>query len=261
MALATILDGAKELLLDSVGAIHAAGIRDYVVIGGWCPYLRNTSSLKHPGTLDVDILFKEGYQAGALKDAIASLRGKGFIASAKHSFQLLRTTVVNQEKLIYNVDLLHPRMHEEDRGLFIDHLELDIPLDVEGRRLKAVTSIAQPCSVVIFEEQLYSPYEIDGFRFNLVDFTGMFITKMDSCQKVKRERDALDLYIALKSNGIDFSMLKKLGSRSERIQKSLAALLHYLGAKSETFDQNVSLFAKTTQSPAHELATALRVSI
>src|SRR5438105_6132889 len=125
----TILDGAKELLLDATTAIEAAGIGDYIVIGGWCPYLRNRSKLVHPGTLDVDILFKEGHRAGALDSAIKSLRHKGFVASAKHSFQLLIAKTINDESLIYNIDLLHPRMSETDKGLFVDHLGLDIPFD------------------------------------------------------------------------------------------------------------------------------------
>ena len=54
-----------------------------MVIGGWCPVLRNKSEVTHPGTLDVDILFKESYQSGSLKILIESFIESGFMPSAK----------------------------------------------------------------------------------------------------------------------------------------------------------------------------------
>lgn len=104
-----------------MSALSLAGEDEYIVIGGWCPYLRNTSGIKHPGTLDVDVLFKDGYQEGALARSINALRQKGFIASAKHGFQLLLEKQVGAERLIYNVDLLHPRMSDTDKDMFVDH--------------------------------------------------------------------------------------------------------------------------------------------
>ena len=256
----SVLDGAEELLNDSIAALHEASVRDYIVIGGWCPYLRNTSAIPHPGTLDVDILFKDGSRPGGLRTAIAALRRHGFILSAKHSFQLLLEKLVNGDRLIYNVDLLHPLMSDLDKGMFIDHLELDIPLDDEEKRLKNVTSIVQPNSAVLFDENLFSEFPLGTVTFNLVDFTGSFITKMDSCQKQKRERDAFDLFIALKSGQIEFPIIKRLRAQNSRINYSINGLLHYLRYNSDKFDANASLFATLEESPARALEAALRTN-
>lgn len=230
-----VLEGAKELLVDAVSALNRSNIRDFIVIGGWCPYLRNESSIRHPGTLDVDILFRDGGRKGALGPAIESLKKSGFILSAKHSFQLLIEKCVRGEHLVYNVDLLHPSMGESYPEMFVDHLDLDIPLDEEERRVKTTTSIVLPNSEILFSENLYSKFPVGEVTFDLVDFTGMFITKMDSCQKQKRGRDAFDLYIAVKSDGVDFSRLEQIRRENPRIDRSLASLSAYLGSKNQIF--------------------------
>ncbi len=260
---ANVLEGAEELLIDAVTALDEVAVRDYIVIGGWCPYLRNTSSISHPGTLDVDILFRDGGRPGALATAITGLRSKGFVLSAKHSFQLLSEKVIKGERLIYNIDLLHPLMSdsEKDRGMFVDHLELDIPLDHEERFLKKARSIVQPNSSVLFDKHLFSKFTVKTATFNLVDFTGMFITKMDSCQKPKRERDALDLYIAVKSDQIDFEVINRLRAENPRIKKSFDRLLDYLRDSREIFENNVAEFVTLTESPAIALRAAMLADI
>lgn len=256
---ATVLDGSREVLLDAVGMLADEGMDDYVIIGGWCPYLRNSSGLKHPGTLDVDILFRDAYQHGAIGSIIEALKKKGFIPSAKHPFQMLIEKPVGGESLIYNIDLLHPLMTEDVPSMFVDHLELDVPIDDTERRLKRMCSIVQPNSAILFDHKLFSSFQLDGVVFNLVDFTGMFVTKMDSCQKPKRERDCLDLYVALKSNGIDFKKLQSI--ENERISNSLNRLINYLGEDAALFDKNVRMFAPVTGSLAGELREALRENI
>jgi hypothetical protein len=254
-----VLDGAKELLVDTISALERSSIRDYMVIGGWCPYLRNESGLPHPGTLDVDILFKDGGKEGFLKPAIEALKRNGFILSAKHSFQLLREKTIHGERLVYSVDLLHPSMGDEDTRMFVDHLDLDVFWDAEERRVKKATSMVLPNSAILFQENLSSKFEFLDIAFNLVDFTGMFITKMDSCQKQKRERDAFDLYVALRSGRINFETIARIRNENPRIDKSLNRLLAHLGKNGETFDQNVAQFAQ--EPPAESPACALREAI
>lgn len=257
----SVLEGAKELLVDTITALHQSSVRDFIVIGGWCPLLRNASGLRHPGTLDVDVLFKHGGEKGALRPAIEALKSSGFVLSAKHSFQLLMEKNVLGERLVYNVDLLHPSMTETNPGMYVDHLELDVPLDEEERRVKTMTSIVMPNSAILFQESLYSKFKLDGIDFDLVDFTGMFITKMDSCEKQKRERDAFDMYIALKSNEIDFLALRRIRGENPRIDRSLAGLSEYLEKKNQIFDQNVAQFsAGLSESPSTALLLALRKS-
>lgn len=254
----TVIEGAKELLVDTVSALSTVGKNEYIVIGGWCPYLRNTSGIKHPGTLDVDILFKEGYREGALARSVEALRQKGFVASAKHAFQLLLEKQIGTERLIFNVDLLHPRMSETDHNMFVDQLDLDIPIDEDELRVKKMQSIVQPNSAVLFDENLFSSFALSGVKFNLVDFTGMFITKMDSCQKQKRERDSFDIYIGFKSGLVDLQKLKSITSRNQRVSKSLAQLIEYLKRSPDQFNRNVSKFAQPPDSsPAKYLREML----
>lgn len=246
-----VAEGATELLVTTVKSLSSAGEEDYIVIGGWCPYIRNTSGITHPGTLDVDLLFEKGDKSQALGAAITALRRNGFIPSAKHPFQLLLEMRVADEQLIYNVDLLHPNMGEESMRLFVDQLDLDIPLDDDERRVKKIQSIVQPSSRVLFEENLYSEVNYAGIEFNLVDFTGMFITKMDSCQKQKRERDSFDIYIGFKSMQVDVKQLKNIASKHSRVAKSLRQLCAYLESEGERFNNNVLQFTSPRDaSPA-----------
>jgi hypothetical protein len=255
----SILDGAKELLVETISALDQASVRDFIVIGGWCPYLRNQSVLTHPGTLDVDLLFKDGERGGSLRPAILALKQKGFILSAKHSFQLLLEKTIRNERLIYNVDLLHPSMSDTNPMMFVDHLDLDIPLDADERRVKMATSIVLPNSAILFQENLFSKFTAWGNTFDLVDFTGMFISKMDSCQKPKRERDAFDLYVALKSGQIDFSTIARIRNENSRINNSLNLLSDYLKKNGQSFDRNVEQFlaGPPTESAAHALRQAI----
>jgi hypothetical protein len=79
-------------------------------------------------------------------------------------------------------------------GMFVDHLDLDVPL--KGKETVIMMSIVLPNSALLFDDSLFDKYTLDNFEFNLVDFTGMFLTKMESCQKQKRERDSFDIYLA-----------------------------------------------------------------
>jgi hypothetical protein len=115
-----------------------------------------------------------------------------------------------------------------------------------------------PNSEVLFDENLYSEWTAFGVRFNLVDFTGMFITKMDSCRKQKRERDAFDLLIALKSGKIDFSKLTQIRRENSHVNRSLIDLAEFLRSKNQIFDQNVAEFMDPlSESPAELLLEAL----
>jgi hypothetical protein len=143
----------------------------------------------------------------------------------------------------------------------VDHLDLDIPLDAEESRVKKSTSIVLPNSAILFSENLFSKFTWEGITFDLVDFTGMFITKMDSCQKQKRERDAFDLYIALKSGQIDFPAIARFKKDNSHINKSLNRLSEYLKNDGESFDRNVAQFivGSPTESAAHALQEAIRI--
>jgi hypothetical protein len=233
---------------------------EYIVIGGWCPVLRNTSRYKHPGTLDVDILFRQAHRPGELDNVILEFIRSGYIPSAKHPFQLLKRQEINGKDLIYNVDLLHPAMTEtmDYAGMFVDHLELDIPLDREEKKLKTMVSVVLPNSDVLFKHAMYDNHCIANLSFNLVDFTGMFLTKVDSCQKPKRERDSFDIFIAFSNDGVDVDKIRILGKEDKRIERSLSKFRRFLQKEGDEFDDRVSHFCDDIQgSPANKIQRTL----
>lgn len=256
----SVEDGAKALLKDAAAALSEFPESEHVVIGGWCPVIRNKSNIRHPGTLDVDILFRYSNKPGFLSPIIEKLIKSGFDPSAKHPFQLLKKQIVNGKALIYNIDLLHPRMLEDKDyvGLFVDHLELDIPLNNEEGRLKKMCSVALPNSDVLFQKNMYTVENIDGQSFPLVTFEGMFVTKMDSCQKQKRERDSFDIYLAFVNGGVNANAIRQLASEDNRIGESLNSFKSHLNNKENEFNKNVKHFGKGIEgSPAQYVHSEL----
>jgi len=251
----SIQDGARALLTDTAKVLQEFSELEYIVIGGWCPVLRNTTSLAHPGTLDVDLLFRESYISGSLDRVIARLLKAGFVPSAKHSFQLLRTQVVRHQEFVFNVDLLHPRMQSDPATsrMFVDHLDLNIPLTDAEEATRKMKSVVLPNSEILFSRSLHSQESINDVPFNLVTFDGMFVTKMDSCQKPKRERDAFDIYLGFLGAGIDVALVKSLGESDARIAESLGRFVEYLKSHRTVFDGNVARFAPHLDAPPSEV--------
>jgi hypothetical protein len=258
----TFNDGAKNLLEEVVSLLSNFDDLEYIIIGGWCPLLRNdVKDIIHPGTLDVDILFKEGYQSGAIIYVIDAFLKQGFMSSAKYQFQLLKQLEINKVKVVFDVDLLHPNMIEDKSWdkKFIDHLDLDVAYSVEKNVKKM--SIALPNSMLLFDYKLFNKYNINlnkNLEFNLVDFTGMFITKMESCQKEERQRDSFDIYLAFLNDGIDIKKIYEIVDKNEHIKLALEKFKTYLRNESETFDANVKLFyEKLVDSPAQMILEQL----
>lgn len=257
--LESINDGAKNLLKETIAELLKFEKLEYIIIGGWCPFLRNRQGIVHPGTLDVDILFREGYQSEALKNIIEAFIKVGFIPSAKHKFQLLKKQKIQDQDFIFNIDLLHPKMteYDENKGLFVDHLDLDVPL--QGEKTVKMMSIVLPNSALLFDDELFDKYKLDDFEFNLVDFTGMFLTKMESCQKQKRERDSFDIYLAFLNDGVDIEKVKAITKENIHVETALIRFKEFLKEKSEIFDSNVGFFLKEfSGSPAQDVLEKIK---
>ncbi len=256
MELNSIQDGSLALLKDASKSLSKHKDKRYVIIGGWCPFLRNKHQISHPGTLDVDILFEEGYRSGSIAEVIETFLEDGFFPSAKHAFQLLKPFKIKGKSFVYNIDLLHPNMSEEKdiMGMFVDHLDLDVPLRNDSTETKMKKSIVLPNSKIIFEENLFNEFECDGQTFNLVDWNGMFLTKIDSCQKQKRERDSFDIYLGFLNNGIDVNHIRRFSQKYESINNSLDKFKQYLKKNRGIFNQNITSYCKTIiGSPAQEI--------
>lgn len=199
--------------------------------------------------MDVDLLFRETYRSGSIDNVIRHFLDFGFVPSAKHPFQLMRVQKIKGKDFIFNIDLLHPEMLKEASiGMFVDHLDLDVPLTSEETESKKMKSVVLPNSEVLFLRGMFSTEEIDGTSFNLVTYNGMFATKMDSCQKQKRERDAFDIYLGFLGNAIDVAEIRSIAAADHRIAVSLGNFTNYLKTKGSEFDKNVEHFARVTSS-------------
>lgn len=204
----TINDASFSNLKYAIAGLKEAEINDYVIIGGWCAFL-NRNDKCHPGTIDVDILFKEGHKPYNLRKYIEIMRGKGYFTSAKHHFQLLNIFEVDNEKFCFNIDLLHTGSDQQNSELFVDQLDLNVLLNDEIGTTVKMLSIVQKESKIIFDKCLYGEWILDdGVRMNLIDYTGLFITKTKSCQIEKRDRDSYDIYLGFENNLIDVEKLK-----------------------------------------------------
>lgn len=258
----TLLHGARELLSEAVSGLQEVGISDYIVIGGWCPYLRcNPKYHRHPGTIDVDILFLDATKPGYLERYIRHMKyKKQFFTSAKHLFQLLTIKEIRGERFCFNIDLLHTSPLDREQNLFVDHLDLDVFMSEEERSRIKMKSIVQRESGVLFHEHLFNEFQSDDICFNLVDFTGMFITKAISCQKVKRDRDSYDIYLGFIQDEIDVKKVKEIAAKEKPVEDAFNSFCRYLSDKGDDFDRKVKLYDSSIDgSPATNILQKLDI--
>lgn len=201
----SVLDASKELLVE-VSTILLGAEAEFIVVGGWSPYLLNTTEFKHPGTKDVDILFSDGAAERGLEQYVHLLLQNGFMPSAKHDFQLLKPISVNGHELVFNVDLLHPSESLKNPELFTDHFDLHIR-DGDLEKTKFVRSIVLPSSEILFRSgfnqtiRVVAPLTGKDAFVPLISPAGAILSKCESVHLAKRPRDSFDIYISLMSGG------------------------------------------------------------
>lgn len=205
MAFESLEDARVALLCDAVSLASRCG-EPFVVIGGWSPFLLNSTPIKHPGTADVDLLFAEGVTPGRLRRVYEQFLAAGYYPSAKHPFQLIQVMQVGPEKLAFNIDFLHPNERGR-RDLFADHIELPVPLTPFLKRHLKMKSIAVPASRFIFTYQRIAWVSVKRIGFSgqelrseipVIDEAGLIVTKSYSFRSPKRNRDLVDIYLAVK---------------------------------------------------------------
>ena len=220
MTLNTVEDGARALLLEAVNLVAETQL-SFAVIGGWSPVLLNSSPIVHPGTRDVDLLFKRGTEPGALADVIRLFRSRQYFLSAKHPFQLLRVLEIAGTPLAFNVDLLHPvEGFQKAADLFSDHLEIDVRVTERFGHLVKAQSVATPLSAFIFDGHVDSVQVVGTLpngqsgsaKVPIMDELGLVVTKSESVKSIKRTRDALDIFFAT-VQARDFDQLAKSARR------------------------------------------------
>ncbi|WP_026367571.1 hypothetical protein [Bacteroides sp. 14(A)] len=248
----SIEEGALVLLGESTKILNDNEM-EYLIVGGWSPFLLNSGVIPHPGTRDVDILFKSGRKIGELESIIRIFLENGFLQSAKHTFQLLKPIEINGQDYVFNIDLLHPgEMHQSEPEMFVDHIDFPI---LESHSMKIPYkggTILLPNSDFFFDhfnlkfekEFEYQNGEKEHIEFNLINEAGLILSKIKSAFSVKRRRDAFDIFLALyQSNDYEktisqikeislshsdvLSALKEMNT-PEKIEKLDDNILHWL---------------------------------
>ncbi len=249
----SVLDASRGLLLDAVRVARRANT-EFCVVGGWSPYIRNAAPIPHPGTKDVDLLFREGAGAGKLSGVIQAFLDADYLVSAKHQFQLLRRLNVNGRPLIFNVDLLHPLETTQVAELMVDHMDLDVLVCTEREEGLRMKSIAVPASAFVFDGHVVNAEvrAVDPTTGNeedvnvpLIDEVGVFITKFQSVMQAKRPRDAFDIFVSL-TQSVDqettLAGITELRMRYEGIDELARGFLKFL--KQGAFEKNVCRFGR-----------------
>jgi hypothetical protein len=229
------LNAAAKGLLGEATSIATRCGKEFAVVGGWSPVLRNAAAGSHPGTRDVDLLFSEGATKEALKDVVSTFLDSGYLLSAKHEFQVLRTLPVGGRSFVFNVDLLHPHEGEVKGELCVDQLSFPIPDEDYKSTYVFTKSIALPNAGFVFDGfvakesiEFMMPDGTTALQVvPLIDEVGLLATKSKSCMVQKRPRDIFDIYLAISSprNVEGFKAnLSRLKDRHERVFASLECI-------------------------------------
>lgn len=216
-------DGATHLLGETCQLLNNQNI-EYLIVGGWSPYLLNQKQFPHPGTKDVDVLFKSGTEKGQLKEVIQSFINEGFVQSAKHPFQLLKAYELNGNNFMFNVDLLHPDNQAKKPEKYVDHIDFPVK---ESKYMKIDYSgktIILPQSDLFFDKFSFLHKQniqfLDGSQseisFNLIDEAGLILSKTKSVYNAKRTRDAYDIFLAFYQSRDRVKTISQLREISEK---------------------------------------------
>ncbi len=175
-------DGAK-LLLNEVTEILNLTHVNFVVVGGWVPFLFHSSTFGHPGTFDVDLLIhRESIENGTFDSAGETLIERGYLRAPKNRFQAHRIIRVAEEPMVFHVDFLNELQPANE-------LEL-----VEGKG--KLQSIYTPSMQAIFKYEGYRFHQDYGnVRFPSVET--FIVTKAAAVLSKKRNRDAFDVFVSV----------------------------------------------------------------
>lgn len=187
-----IFEGSLKLLEETVD-IAKDYIEKIVIVGGWGPYIRHVD--QHPGTRDVDFLFPQESTKEEIEQVLYRFLENGYFISAKHDFQLCRAFEIGKYTYIYNLDLLHPSEGKINKIDFINVMDLDV---TDGIRVKKIQTINIQYGQEIYSAELFENIEFRGRRFNVLDASGVVLSKMNSCHNKKRTRDIYDIFLSLR---------------------------------------------------------------
>lgn len=214
----TLFSGSKKLLSDVCNCLRDY---DFLVVGGWGPYfLSLNGSKKHPGTHDVDILFKSPNTID-WRNINTIMKRNGFTPSAKHAFQFWKAYPVTGSKetqnFLYNVDFLHPTDSADSTDdMYISRYEYPIKPHELTKTSYHLETISIPKGKLFFDHNLYQEYDIStvcgGPKLNVkfLDEVGIILSKAQSYKQKKRLRDAFDIATSIINGKKKKLIIKKL---------------------------------------------------
>jgi hypothetical protein len=195
-------EAAKAMLIE-VGSLLNKYTIDYAVLGGWIPYLFNSSPLQHPGTFDVDIVLNASLSKEMVVCALDEMvKNSGYMRAPKNAFQIYRILNVNGENMVFHVDFLHRKYADDTDDL--------------TRSWGRYQSIATVGTDVIFTEKETRSEYISGIgtsgsqesaNITFASEAGFLCSKGRSVATGKRDRDGFDIYLVI-TQSTDIAKLK-----------------------------------------------------
>lgn len=186
---------AKAMLLE-VGNLLNKHTIDYSVLGGWIPYLFNSTPITHPGTFDVDIVLNTALSKDHVIKALDFMvKDSGYRRAPKNAFQIYKEIVVNNEPLMFHVDFLHRKYADDSDDL--------------TRTWGRYQSIGTLGTDVIFTEKEVRSRHIFGIGVDGAESSanivfasepGFLCSKGRSVGLGKRDRDGYDIYLIIKQS-------------------------------------------------------------
>lgn len=173
---------AQKLLNETTTTLNDHKV-NYVVVGGWSPYLFHSQKYGHPGTFDVDVLLdSKSLDDGSFDSASNALLSNGYMRAPKNVFQAHRILNVNGEDLVFHIDFLNEREPTN---------EIEI-VTGQGRMKSVYTEIMK----AVFK---YADFRTHS-AFPNVRFPSpetFIATKAVAASVKKRQRDAFDIFVTV----------------------------------------------------------------
>jgi len=231
----TIMDAMTGVLVDACSALTNL---EYLVVGGWVPYLRTKhGTLTHPGTKDVDLGFRLDQRH--LREAAKRLGLAGYVPEATTPFVRYKVLNVKNRSRVFHADLFMKR-------------EVEVALD----------------------EKLWTPFEVEATvpsgevrraTVPLLDEAGLIFMKAIALWEItmsnKRSRDAFDIYFILSSpSGPQVvERLRALDTKLPANVRTVSLLGKFVNERAAAFNKQVGAFsaAVAVENPAAQIAELL----
>ena len=175
---------ALFLLRESTGLLTENCV-NFVVVGGWAPFLFHRHRFGHPGTFDVDVLLESiSLDNGTFSRATDAMLSAGYLRAAKNDFQAHRILRVRNEEIIFHVDFLN----DQHPG---NAIEL---VSGNGRVRSIYTPVME--AILKYGQFRFAPdTALPDVRFPSPQ---TFIASKAAATRVaKRTRDAFDVFITI----------------------------------------------------------------